>query len=104
MGAMHPVIRELVAKRKLGKAAVDRDQHRLVVLVAVVVEHHQNLLQLREHVERVPVHQVRVLQRDVRRQQGLRHAAAAVHRVQAEPAAQVADEVQPSANKLGRHE
>ena len=102
--AVHAALSQPVAERRLRVAAAHRDEHRLVVLVAVAVEHQQDLAERREDVERVAVHQVRILNGDVGRQERLGHAAAFpdVHRVQAEASAQVAEEIQSPADELRR--
>jgi len=94
------MIREGTSKDGLWDAPVHRHKHRLIVLVSVVVEHEENLAELREHVIRVPSHQVRVVEDDVGRDERLWDAPAMVHRVEAEMAAEVAHEVQTFADDL----
>ncbi len=95
----HPLAGEPIAERRLREAACKRDPHRLVVLVAILVEHHQDQVEARKDVEREPFDQLRVLERDRRRQERFRHAAprARIHRIEAQPAAQVAHEIEPPA-------
>ena len=85
---------ERLGSERLGKASVERDQVRLVVLVAVAVDHHDDLPEIRDDVERVPADELRVLERDPRRQQRLRDAAVDVHRVEAEVPGEVREERQ----------
>ena len=63
-----------------------------VVLVAVRVDHHEDPPERREDVEEVAADELRVLERDLRRQQRLRHAARRVHRVQAQMPREIRDE------------
>ena len=102
--AVAPVLRERRAERGLGEAAADRDDHRLVVLVPVPVDHHEDLPLLREDPVREPPDQLGVLQGKVRGQERLGDAPSLVHRVQAQAAGQVGDEVDPVAHPLGREE
>ena len=97
-------VRKRLRRDRLGKAAVDRDEERLVVLVAVVVEHHDDAIERGQHAERLAADQLRVLERDLRRQQRLGDAARGVHRVEAEPAREVRDEVEPAVGQLWRDE
>ena len=73
-------IRDSLGKERLREAAVKRYKHRLVLLVAVAVQHEQDLTQAGIHLEQAR-HVVRVLQRQVRRQQRLGHTAAVLHRI-----------------------
>ena len=57
----HTVARERVAKGQRGYTAFDGDEHGLVVLVAVVVDHDHDLAQPWEDAERAPVDEFGVL-------------------------------------------
>ncbi len=96
---------ETVAEKRFRDAAGERDHHRLVVLVAVVVNHYHNFAQAGEDFEEGhAVDQDRVLQGDVGRQQRFRDAAVLIHRVEAHAAGEVADEVEPVADELRTEE
>ena len=99
MDEMGPPGGELLGKG-LRKAALDRDHVRDVVLVPVGVDHHQDLAKAREHVKEVAAHELRVLERDLRRKERLRNAAGRVHRVQAQVTGEVRDEHEAVVSKL----
>ena len=95
---------EGVGRERLGEAAVERDDERPVVLVAVAVEHDDDPLEPRHHAKRLAHDELGVLERDLGRKQRLRHAARLVHRVEAEPAREVGQEVQPAPRQLRPNE
>jgi hypothetical protein len=95
---------ERLVVERLGETAGDRDHERLVILVAVVVDHHDDAVEVGEHVVGEPAEELRVLECDSGREQRLGHAAGRVHRVEAEPAREVADEVDAIVGELRVHE
>ena len=76
---VQPVVFELLAKGRFGVAALDGHQHWLVDFVAVLVEHKQNFAQAGEDGKSIAIHQVGVLQGDMRRQERFGDAAANLH-------------------------
>ena len=88
----------------LRKPALERDEVRPVVLVAVVVDHHHDAPERGQDVERVAAEQLGILKRDLWREQRLRNAAGRVHRVQAQVPGEVRDEVEPVVGELGLDE
>ena len=72
------------ARQRLGEATVERDHVRHVVLVAVGVDHDEDQTEPGKDVEELAADELRVLERHLRREQGLGHAAGCVHRVQAQ--------------------
>ena len=76
--------RERLGRQRLGKATLERDDVRHVVLVAVGVDHDEDQAEPGKDVEELAADEVRVLERHLRREQGLGHAAGGVHRVQAQ--------------------
>ncbi len=97
---MDPLVRKDLGMNGFGSATLDGNEHWLVVLVAVVIEHQQDLPKLGEHVVGVAPHEGGVLQDHIGRDEGLRHAASLVHGVQAQMTAQVADEEDALADDL----
>ena len=95
---------EGIIEAGLGEAALQRDFHWLVVLVAVVVEHDDNLLEPGEHEVRLACHQVGVLHGDIGWQQGLGHVAAVIHGIQAEVPAEVGNEINTAFHQFRRLE
>ena len=91
---------ESIGGKGFGEPAVDRDEERLVVLVPIVVDHYEDPPEVGEHKERVALDQLRVLQRELRRQERFRNTALLVHRVHAEPAREVGEEVEPAVRQL----
>ena len=81
-------VRATPGERRLGerlrKASFEGDDVRHVVLVAVRVEQHDDLLESRQDVEEMAADELRVLQGDLRRQERLRNAARGGHREEAE--------------------
>ena len=98
------VAAEHLLVERLREASLERDDERLVDLVAVVVDHHDDAAELGEHEVREAADELRVLERDPGRQQRLGHAAGRVHRVQAQPSGEVADEVDAVVGELRVHE
>ena len=94
------VLFEEIVEGRFGEAALDGDQHGLVILVAVVVEHDQDLVQKGKDEERAPADQVRVLHGDVRRQERFGDRAAVVHGIQAQAPGEVADEIDAVADEF----
>src|SRR6266516_2623113 len=95
---------EGICCERLREAAFERDHERLVVLVAVAIDHHDDLPEVGQHEERVTEDQLRILQRDLRRQERLWYAAVCIHREQAERTTEVGDEVEPAVRELGLEE
>ena len=94
-----------VAKDWLRQTAIDRHEHGLVILVTLVVQHQQDFAKLGQYLEGDRMlEMVWVGQRQIRRHQGFRHAPADVHDIQAEPAGEIADKVEPLAGDLGLDE
>ena len=54
-------ILQTVAQGRFGQATVERDKHRLVIFVAIVVEHDQDFTQGWENNKRRAVHQRGIL-------------------------------------------
>ncbi len=52
-----------VAQALLGNTSFNRNEHRLVILVSHLIHHNQNFTELRENVEIVSIHQMRIHQR-----------------------------------------
>ena len=73
---------------------------RLVVLVTVVIDQNDDPLELGQDVEEVPADELRVLERDLRGRERLRHAAGDVHRVQAQVAGKVETKTSDSPAQL----
>ena len=64
---MQPIFFEEVVKGRYGEAALQRNQPGLVILIAILVEHYQDLIQERKDKKRMPANQFRVLHGDMRR-------------------------------------
>ncbi len=86
--------------QRLRETAFDRDDVGHVVLVPVVVDHQHDLPEPGQHVVRVALDQLGVLQRELRGNQRLGDAAGGVHRVQAQVPGEVRDEVEAPVRKL----
>jgi hypothetical protein len=97
------VVGKGLGKERFRVATVERDGHGQVVFIAVLVDHDHDFFQLGEDDEGTAVHQMWVLQGDVGRQQRFRHAAPAIHGVEAVTAVQIADEINAVADNL-RHQ
>src|SRR2546422_7550965 len=80
-----------VTQAFFGNTSFNRDEHRLVILVSELVHHYQNLAQLRQNVEIVSIHQMRVYQRLAARKKRLRNAAFLVHRIEAENTTEIGE-------------
>ena len=89
---------------RVREAALDRKEVGHVVLVSVGVEHHQDLPEPRKNVEELSADELRILERDLRREQRLRHAARGVHRVQAQVSREVRNEGDAVVRELGLDE
>jgi len=85
---------------RLGEAAFERDEERPVVLVPVLVDHHDDPLEPGHDGERTPADELRVLERQLRRKERLRDTPGRVHREQAESPGEVRDEVEASVREL----
>ena len=97
---MNAVLFEEIVEGRFGETALDGDQHGLVILVAIPVEHDQDLIQMGKDKKRTPVDQFRVGQGDVRRQERLGDGAAVVHGVQAQAPGEAADKIEAVADEL----
>ena len=85
-GAENLLAGKAVAKDRHGQPAVDRHEDGLIVLVAILVEHEQDLAQLGQHaVDDASAQVVRVGQRDIGRDQRFGHAAADAHGIERQP-------------------
>ena len=82
-------------------SAVQRHEHRLVVLVSVTVDHDEDPAEAGEDDEGMAPDELGVLQGDVGRQERLGHAPAVVHGVEAHLPRQVAHEQEPVAAVWG---
>jgi hypothetical protein len=91
---------EIVVEGRLRDSPFGRDDHRLVILIAISVDHDHNLPQLRKYIKRFSIDQVGVLQSDVRREKRLWDASAIAHPIQADFAAQIAQKIDPIADYL----
>src|SRR4051812_22617316 len=91
---------ETVTGERFRKPTLERNDERAVVLVTVAVDHHDDPVEVREDEERLATDQLRVLQRDLWRQQRLRDAPVGVHRKEAQLPRQARDEVKPSTREL----
>jgi hypothetical protein len=98
---MHLLALELIPKDGFRDAAVDGDEARLVVLVAVAVYHHEDLFEFWEDVERFAAQERGVVEGDIWGQERFWDAAALVHGVEAEPSRKIADEIDAIPNDLG---
>src|SRR3954469_25227582 len=76
---------ETVTGERFREATLERNDERPVVLVTVAVDHHDDPVQVGENEERLAAYQLRVLQRDLRRQQRLRGDPTGGHRKEAPP-------------------
>ena len=92
------------ASSGLREAAFERDHEGFVNLVAVVVDHHDDTTVVGEDEEWVAADQLRILEGDPRREQRLGDAAGGVHRIEAQAAGQIADEVEPVVREPGTEE
>src|SRR5206468_3621847 len=88
----------------LGKASLHGNEHRLVVLVPVLVDHDEDPAKPLKDEESMAADQLGILERDVRREKRLGDAPALVHGVQAEVPSEIADEVQALTDPLRREE
>src|SRR6266581_4901001 len=68
---------------------INRNEHRLVILVSQLIHHNQNLTELRKNVEIVSIHQVRIHQCLSPGKKWLRDATLFVHRIEAENTAKI---------------
>ena len=101
---VRPFAAERLGIERLREAAFERDHEGLVNLVAVVVDHHDDATVVGEDEEWVAADQLRILEGNPGREQRLGDAAGGVHRIEAQPAGQVADEVEPVIHELGTEE
>lgn len=95
---------EVIPEGRLGKAASNGDEHGQVVLVPVVVDHHEDLSKAREKGEWATTYQVRILEGNVGRKEGLGHGAACIHGIKAQVSGEVGEEVNPPLAMVGREE
>jgi hypothetical protein len=79
---MYPVQCKEIVKCRFRESAFERDQHRLIIFIAVMIDHDENLFELLENVERQTPDQMRILQGDMWRQQGCWYTSAKLHGVQ----------------------
>ena len=89
---MNTVVCKEIIESRFGKSALDGDQHGLVILIAVLVKHDQDLIQQGKNKKRTPADQFRILHGNMRRQERFRQRAAIIHAIQAQAPGQVADE------------
>ncbi len=85
---------------RFGEASGEGNRMRPILLVPVGVDHHHDPIELGDGDECLSVEQLRVLERDPRRQQLLGHRSPVAHRVQGEVTAEVGDEGDPVADQL----
>ncbi len=79
LSQVHAIFCKEIFESGLRKAALHGNQHRLIIFVAVLIDHHQNLIELGKYIKGQPTDQMRILQSDVRRKQRHRHTAAKCH-------------------------
>ena len=91
---------ERLGRERLGKATVERNRVRKVVLVPVGVDHHDDAAEAGEDVKQVTADELRVLERDLRRQERLGDASRRVHGVEAQVAGEVRGEGDAVAREL----
>ena len=85
---------ESVVEHRLRHAAGQGYGARLIVLVAIRINHEQDLVEIREDGEQLTVDQLRVTQRDISGNQRFRIASFERLTVEAHPTGEIADEVQ----------
>ncbi len=95
---------EGIAEGRFRKPPIQGNEHGLVILIPVPVDHHQDLVQFRKNGVRLSPDQGRVLQGDVGGQEGFGYAPFFVHRVQAKATAQIAEKVEAIAHLPGPQE
>src|SRR5690606_37597567 len=93
-----------IAEGRFRKSPLQGNEHGLVILVTVPVDHHQNFSQFRKNSVGFSPDQYRVLQGDAGGQKRLGYAPPFVHCVQAEATAQIAEEIQPTVHLSGAKE
>src|SRR5688572_25472104 len=101
---MHAVTGKEIIKSRLGKAAFHRNKHGLVVFITVLIDHDQDLADVREDVKREAADEFRVLQGNMRWQKRLRHTAAIVHGIQAQMPGKIAQKIDALTCKLWEDE
>jgi hypothetical protein len=97
---MHTITRKEVVKSRLRIAAIDWDCHGLVILVTILIGHHDDFAQTGIDIECLTREQVWVVQGDIRREQRLRHAAAIIHSIQADVTTKIALKIDSLADLL----
>ena len=93
-----------LCRERLRETAFDGDHVRHVVLVPVRIDHHDDLPEPGQDVEQMSSDELRVLECSLRRQERLRDASVSLHRVEAQVAREVRDEVEPIRDELGLEE
>jgi hypothetical protein len=97
---LHPG--EAVAKNRFGVAAMDGEKDRLIVLIAVFVEHQQDFPHAGQHlIGHQILHVMGIGQRHIGRRQRLGNTAGCIHTIQRQSARHVRDEIETITDNLG---